>query len=48
MTGFPEKPTIKEVVTVYAHMLDLEIQMIITKVSFFLENVFEVESTDQG
>ena len=48
MTVFPAKPTIKEVVTVHAYMLDLEVQTIITKVSLFLENVFEVESTVQG
>ena len=45
MTVFPAKPTIKEVVTVHAQRLDLEVQTIITKVSLFLENVFEVEST---
>lgn len=46
--GFQENLQPKKKVTVYAHTLDLEVRSVFTKVSLFLENVFEVESTVEG
>lgn len=51
MTGFPERPMTKKKKSRLLYTPthgDLEVQIIFTKVSLFLENVFEVESAVEG